>query len=400
MSDGTRIEWTDTTWNPVRGCSRVSEGCRNCYAERFAARFSGEEEGFESGGPQGWQPTKPEGRFHGFAEMTESGPRWTGKVELVDHKLREPLRWRRPRRVFVNSMSDLFHEKLRDEQLDEIFARMLACEVLDSPRHSFQILTKRPQRMRRYLTARSPSELVQAWAKAGDGRIILDNADVFFSEYVESHTSCDWREDGTAPHGTPPKPWKHLRKVWPLPNVWLGVSVEDQKSADERVPILLDTPAAVRFVSAEPLLGPVDLECGLAVAWQCSGCRAYFSGPLKKRCPKCDREGYWTGSHRFNSRTRQAGSGLDWVIVGGESGPGARPCDVAWIRAIVEQCRAAGVPAFVKQLGAEPVQFAVAAERRTDSGACTVRLRNRKGGDPAEWPEDLRVREFPEVSRP
>lgn len=253
------IAWTDATWNPVRGCSRVSEGCRNCYAERFAARFSGEEEGFESAGPQGWITTKAEGRFHGFAEMTKSGPRWTGRVEPVHGKFGEPLRWRKPRRVFVNSMSDLFHEKLRDEQLDEIFGVMLGCAVLDMPRHTFQVLTKRPERMRRYFTERSPSDLVEAWAKAGDGTITMGDADVLFSEYVWGMTSHDWRPDHTAPLEAPSEPWKHLRGVWPLPNVWLGVSVEDQKSADERIPLLLETPAAVRFISAEPLLGPVNL---------------------------------------------------------------------------------------------------------------------------------------------
>ncbi len=184
----TSIEWTDTTWSPTRGCSRVSEGCVNCYAERMAARFSG--------------PGRP---FHGFAK----DGKWTGKVELIPSKLDDPLRWRKPRRVFVNSMSDLFHEALPFDAISEVYARM-AC----SPQHTFQVLTKRPRRRLEY----SRGGMLEAFM-GGD-------------------------------HET----------IWPLPNVWEGVSVEDQATADERIPLLLETPAAVRFVSYEPALGPVDFS--------------------------------------------------------------------------------------------------------------------------------------------
>lgn len=298
------IEWTDVTWGPIRGCSRVSEGCRNCYAERMAARYSG-----------------PGLAFEGFARAGK----WTGRVELIPEKLDEPLRWRKPQRVFVNSMSDLFHEALPDEAIDRVFAVMAMAE-----RHTFQVLTKRPSRMAGYLADGERQHEIERrmYELGGD-------------------------EDAQSV------------PAWPLPNVWLGVSVEDQAMADERIPLLLQTPAAVRFVSLEPLLGPVKAERFLT--------------------PWC-----WRGSEGHSDRGECNPTKLNWAIVGGESGPGARAFDVAWARSVVRQCREAGVPCFVKQLGARPV----AAPLQDDE----VRFRRRqhsKGGDPAEWPEDLRVREFP-----
>lgn len=341
MSAGTSIEWTDTTWNPVRGCSRVSEGCRNCYAERQAARFSG--------------PGEP---FHGFARMRRggddldariddlangkgrqpTGPRWTGKVELVPDKLSEPLRWRKPRRVFVNSMSDLFHESLPDEAIDRVFAIMLAARW-----HTFQVLTKRPERMRDWIS-----------------RPMSVDRYVAMIEAVGTYAPLILMEDTTMTIEGGAKL---------LSNVWLGVSVEDQATADERIPVLLDTPAALRFVSAEPLLGPIDFR------------RIRNTSPPAPGCP-----------------SGRPSAGVNWIIVGGESGPGARPCDVSWVRSIVEQCKGAGVACFVKQLGSRPYL------RRPPSGApdddgdvYELRLKNRKGGDPSEWPADLCVREFPET---
>ncbi len=313
-----RIEWTDVTWNPVRGCSRVSEGCRNCYAERMAARFSRQRgEDLPTG------PTVVTEPFHGFAEMTKAGPRWTGRVELIPEKLDEPLHWRprrrpcpschgastssdcrcggagvigrRPLRIFVNSMSDLFHEALPDRDVESVFRMMVLAD-----QHTFQVLTKRPVRMREFCFNRS-----------------------------RKHSE-------TVPR-----------------NVWLGVSVEDQATADERIPLLLQSPAALRFVSYEPALGPVAFD---------------------------DSRDWLTPNFVANP----SGARLDWLIVGGESGPGARPCDVAWVRHVVRQCREAGVPCFVKQFGS------VWARRQK----YTFRP-DPKGGDPQEWPEDLRVREFP-----
>lgn len=287
MSTGTKIEWTDATWNPVRGCSRVSEGCRNCYAEKVAARFSGTGQAYEG---------LAEYRIIGKGtpqERTES--HWTGKLELIKEKLGEPLRWKKPLRVFVNSMSDLFHEKVSVGWLDDIFRIMARC-----PQHTFQILTKRPGRMR---------------------------------DYMER--------------------WKPVEQV--LANVWLGTSVEDQKTADERIPLLLQTPAALRWISAEPLLGDIQLPEEAFV------CPANEPHPI---CP-C----------------------LDWVVVGGESGPGARPMDVEWARSIVAQCEERSVPVFVKQLGRNP--YITVPEN-------SVELVDPKGGDWMEWPQDLRIREYPE----
>ena len=249
MSANSKIEWTDATWNPIVGCTRVSEGCMNCYAERFAARF-------------------PD-RFGGVSRMTEYGPRWTGKIVLRPEALNLPLRWRKQRRIFVNSMSDLFHPDVPFEFVEKVFFIMAAAE-----HHTFQVLTKRPERM------------------------------------LEFMKRTEWREAiGLA--------------AWPLPNVWLGVSVENQRAADERIPLLLQTPAAVRFLSCEPLLGPVMLT---GLGKRCYGCAAGVP-------------------HRCRNVL------VDWVIVGGESGPGARPMHPDWVRSIRDQCQAAGVAFHFKQWG-------------------------------------------------
>lgn len=311
-----KIEWTDATWNPVVGCSPVSEGCRNCYAAKEAIRLGG-------------NPNPKIGALYaGTSEMRGTGSKrravFTGKVNMVPERLDQPLRWRKPRRVFVNSMSDLFHESVPFEFIDRVFAVMAL-----ATQHTFQILTKRPERMAEYLN--------------GDA----------FGRWCEIARTLD------APHST-------RNADYPLPNVWLGTSVEDQAAADERIPHLLRTPAAVRFLSCEPLIGPVDLNKGLNL------------GIL------------------FQDGTRWGGSKpiLDWIIVGGESGPGARPCELSWIRSLVEQCQGAGVPVFVKQLGARPMTDRWDFTGR-EPGSIPVALRDRKGGDPAEWPEDLRVREYP-----
>jgi protein gp37 len=353
----TAIEWTDRTWNPIRGCSRVSDGCRHCYAEAIAARFS-----------------LPGNSFHGFAERTADGPRWTGAVTLLPDRLAEPLSWRKPARVFVNSMSDLFHENLPDEAIDQVFAVMAL-----TPQHTYQVLTKRADRMLAYM--------------------------------VDDPRRCGRIADAVQPMRTDERavrPLPHLdggERWWPLPNVWLGVSVEDQHFADERIPLLLQTPAAVRFISAEPLLGPVDLSrwTGARVSGDplngLEFCPRCGSGPRQKAdtvdCPDCGRE--WSGPRLLDFIDEQKATHLDWVIVGGESGPGARPFDIAWGRSIVQQCQAAGIACFVKQLGAKP--FVADPDRDWSVGAPdgTFGIRDKKGGDPAEWPGDLRVREFPAV---
>ena len=223
-TQSSKIEWTESTWNPVRGCTRVSEGCRFCYAERIAARFSGKGMAYE-----------------GLAKNTKAGPRWTQKVQIVRELLNEPLKWKKPRRIFVNSMSDLFHEKIELSYIQEVFAVM---EKAD--RHQFQVLTKRAERLLEF----------------------------------------------------------NSKLPWP-PNVWMGVSVEDERVID-RIDALRQTDAHIKFLSLEPLLGALpNLEL----------------------------------------------DGIDWVIVGGESGPGAREMKKKWVIDIREQCADANVAFFFKQWG-------------------------------------------------
>ena len=339
MADNTRIAWCDATWSPFRGCSRVSPGCSRCYAERMCSR----------GLPGLKSPTTGED----FAVKMASGPRWTGRVELIEDALEIPLRWRKPRRIFVNSMSDTFHESVPDEWIDRVFAVMALC-----PQHTFIVCTKRTKRARAYLSDdRLKDMLTDLWAEAQPDR-----------------------EPGSL--------------LLPLPNVILLASVEDQPRADERIPDLLATPAAVRGISLEPMLGPADLR-----RWM---------------VPKSVKDGYAEVQSRFPSseptpahlRLRPS---LDWIIVGGESGPGARPCNIDWIRDVVRQCREAGVACFVKQLGALPTLPTLANWRgpeegkpfmwSTDLQAWRVRLSDRAGADPAEWPSDLQVQQWPEVRR-
>jgi protein gp37 len=368
MSAGTSIEWTDATWNPIRGCSRVSAGCKNCYAERMAVRMSGPGQwgrGFAEGGPRS-------GRRGG----------WTGKVALIPEKLADPLRWKKPRRVFVNSMSDLFHEALPNEAIAAVFGAMAA-----APWHTFQVLTKRASRMASWFT----------WYESDHNKGRYRHPEII------EHAAATARRAGEVLGLLQAGPLDRVadllcvaanasagQDTWPLQNVHVGVSVEDQAAAEERVPLLLKTPAAVRWVSYEPALGPVD----------------------------------FTAIESPDGKTF-----LDWIVVGGESGPGARPFDVAWARSVLQQCRErsreeSGVPVFVKQLGARPhdgyltAKEIVEGERGrprpadqplTEAAAAEilgpdfadvplirpVHLKDRKGGDMAEWPEDLRVRDFP-----
>lgn len=335
-----KIEWTDRSdWNPIRGCTRVSDGCVNCYAEAIAGRFSDRGQA-----------------FHGFAKRTSGGPRWTGKVELIEDRLTLPLRWRRPARIFVNSASDLFHESVPDEWIDRVFAVMAL-----APQHTFQVLTKRSARMR-------------AWASdpATPRRVHETVCDIAVESVLTNVVLIAPGLDETL---APPGTRVHLGR-WPLPNVWLGVSAEDQRRADERVPDLLATPAAVRFVSAEPLLGPIRFWGIDEDAGAYRGCGVNVSGGVTVGTADSPPEGY-----------DDSQPGLDLIIIGGESGPNARPMQVAWARSIVKQCQSTGVSVFVKQMGADPVW----------GDGAFLNLRDRKGGDPQEWPEDLRVREFPET---
>ncbi len=332
MADGTKIEWTDATWNPVTGCSVVSPGCTNCYAMTLA----------------GTRLRHIASRA-GLTRDSKAGPVWTGEVRLNEEWLTQPLRWRAPRMVFVCAHGDLFHASVPDEWIDRVFAVMAL-----APQHVFQVLTKRARRMREYLSGDR------------DGRVARACVDLWTDGAVKP--TADWPVESI---GDIDMPDDLKMRCWPLSHVWLGVSVEDQARANERIPELLETPAAVRWVSAEPLLGPVDFR-EIAV-----------DGVLTVDA--------LTGIHSDDENgpiTGVVGSPdphIDWIVVGGESGPGARPMQVGWARAIVEQCKASGTKCFMKQLGADPVW---------EDGAF-LNLRDRKGGDPSEWPADLRIQQLP-----
>lgn len=273
MADRTGISWTDSTWNIVTGCTEVSPGCDHCYAKTFSERWRG----------------TPGHHFENGFDLT-----------LRPERLGQPLQWKRPRRIFVNSMSDLFHDDVPAAFIAGVFAVMERAS-----QHTFQILTKRHGRMRSLLSSYE------------------------FRADVDTHRQAIQPGCGDF--------------VWPLPNVWLGVSVEDQRWADIRIPALLGTPAAVRFLSCEPMLGPIDLSQFL----------------------------------RFHGIS--GGLGLGWVIAGGESGNGARPMELDWAQNIASQCDDASVPFFMKQLGT------VLARQHGIAG---------KGDKPREWPIPFR-QDFP-----
>ena len=281
----TKIEWTDETWNPVTGCTPISEGCANCYAKRMAKRLQA---------------------------MGQKKYRNAFEVTCHPDTLEEPLHWKKPRNIFVCSMSDLFHESVPFEFVRRVFQIIDKCQ-----QHTFQILTKRPEMMLKF--------------------------------YNTSIDGISW----------------HLpRKAYtPLSNLWIGVTAENQLTADERIPLLLQCPAAVRFVSIEPMLGPVDVERYLRSCRDCgnAGSEAMClnrPGSGNDLCRACDKGG--------------EGPSLDWVIVGGESGPGARPMELDWARKIRDDCQEAGVNFFMKQMSGR-----TAKERHA-------------------IPEDLMIKEYPD----
>lgn len=363
MSD---IEWTDRTWNPVRGCSIVSDGCKNCYAMKQAHRFSGKGQPYE-----------------GLTKLTSRGPVWTGAARFVPKVLAAPLSWKKPQRVFVNSMSDLFHDDVTNEQIAAVFAVMAAC-----PQHTFQILTKRPLRMRQWFEwiAQQADHLVEgAGVEPPSG-------------YAEA-TACQMiaRMKGLLPRGWTSESYEATGELpWPLPNVWLGVSVENQDvitGRQGRIFHLIDVPAAVRFLSIEPLLGPVDL----------TRIEMFRAGGEDGKDPYMPGVHYDALRSLFVEPDELHETPIDWVIVGGESGPGARVCDVEWVESVVKQCAAAGTPVFVKQLGAKSStgptgNFRTGPNGKRQFQVALLPLADRKGGDIREWPEHLQVRQFPTVS--
>lgn len=313
MSANSEIGWTDHTWPVIRGCSKLSDGCKFCWAIRDAHLHAGNKN------------PKMQAHFQGLTVIENGRPNWTGVVRLDKSILEWPLRWKTAARIFAASSGDLFHENLPFESIACVFLIMAMCQ-----QHDFQVLTKRADRLLPFYRwfcrwAESESNII---AQCAALQLPLGRAAELF----------------------------HVLRNLPLPNVWLGVSVEDQPTADARIPLLLQTPAALRFVSYEPALAAVDFRSWLPIDT--------IGGVEMER---------W----------------LDWAIVGGESGPGARPCQLEWIESPVDQFAAAGVPLFVKQVGSRPVRCA--------PGCLQTRypITNSKGGDWNEWPEKIRVREFP-----
>ena len=308
MSD-TKIEWCDKVWNPVRGCSRVSAGCDHCYAIGQAHRFSGK--------------GKP---YEGLTRMTKRGVDWTSKVMLVHDVLEQPLHWKKPQRIFVNSMSDLFHENVPFEFIQAVYLVAAACsrgsELLrlnKNPMHTFIILTKR-----------------------------IERALEFYAE---------WK----FPNG------RTLQESTALSNVWIGPSIENQKSADERIPAILKMKAAARLLSVEPILDDICFHRWLTRRsdgkWMCCEC--------------CWKDGCENKQHRYRKECLICGgsgvrtAGINWVIVGGESGSKARPMEGDWARSIRDECHHVGVKFFMK------------------------RMSGRTKAEREAIPDDLMIREFP-----
>jgi protein gp37 len=343
VSENSNIQWTDATWNPVVGCDKTSPGCLHCYAISDAWRMA----------------HNPNPKISSvYAGLTHKLPNgiidWTGVVRLVRDRLSIPVQTGKPQRYFVNSMSDLFHETLPFADVDEVVAAMILAKA-NGRQHIFQTLTKRDERLYAYMSSRSE-----------DHELLFNAADRAFGE--ETAIAVANSINGTLGEGR--------NAMWPPSNAWWGVSVENRKHGLPRVDSLRDTPAALRFLSIEPLLEDI--------------------GEINLR-------------------------GISWVIVGGESGSQPRALNPEWVMSIIEQCAAAGVPCFVKQLGARitgddklfrtihqwitpdgrrhlaPIVGSLVGVR--PSPTVDFALCNRHGGEPGEWPESLRVREFPEVSQ-
>lgn len=254
------IEWTETTWSPVIGCTKVSQGCKHCYAER-----------------------EVDTRWSKNPKSVWFGRSFTDVLCRPD-QLDVPLHWKKPRRIFVCPRADLFHEDVPFDFIDDVFAVMAMAQ-----QHTFQVLTKRPDRMLAYLS----------------------QAEKYVRVEIRYHPQAETMQ-------------------WPLKNVHIGTSIEDQPTADERIPLLLQTPAAVRWISAEPLLGPISLRWLDAFPENAPASATHPSGQTN----------HLDGLRR-----------LDWLVAGGESGPDARPMHPQWVRTLRDQCATAGVPFLFKQWG-------------------------------------------------
>lgn len=297
------IGWCDCTINPIVGCTKCSPGCEHCYAEKFAYRMS--------------RNPKTEGKYVG---VVDAKGKWTGEVNVTCDATTLPHRVPgKSKRVFVGSMSDLFHPKVFDAARDAIFASILRDHIAaDSHVHTFMILTKRAEAMCDYFTLTPPEELLRRWGRAG---LNLEEG-VPLSAYIEVLL-------------------KHrgYESFWPLPNLWVGVTVCNQEEADSKIHFLLATPATRRFLSVEPMLRPIALN-DISVCAECGS----WTGPKYPRigtpfCEDC-------GADPVTTKP-----GLDWVICGGESGSGARPMHPDWVRSLRDQCVDAGVPFYFKGWG-------------------------------------------------
>jgi len=311
MSDKSKIEWTEATWNPVVGCTKVSAGCANCYAEKMAYRLA-------CMGQEKYQVV-----------ISVDGGLWNHKIFCDEATLDKPRHWRKPRRIFVCSMGDLFHPDVPESFIAKVFNVIRERDYGNGghPGHTFQILTKRPERAAELLPR-------LRFDPAGEGKVFFANRAI------------------------------GLSLTYLLKNLWLGVTCENQATADKRIPQLLQIPAAVRFVSVEPMLGPVDLE--------------YVKDYTKpNRFCKYERI-YALLGERSVLGHRITEEKLDWVIIGCETGPGRRPCKLEWVRDLIKRCDAAKVPVFIKAL--------------LINGKVCKNIE--------QWPPDLQRREYPRCKEP
>lgn len=386
----THIQWTDETWNPVVGCTKVSAGCKHCYAKTL---HDNRHKAYQAGKLQ---------NLPQYAEPFE-------KVQLMPLRLGAPFGWRKPRKVFVNSMSDLFHEDVPESYIKLVLSVAASC-----PEHTFQILTKR--------TARMADIVSRIKWKHGLQLFPLGEAMNLLHTYCMDDAGGKEADPGFVPE-----------------NIWLGTSVEHQEAANERIRHLLRCPAAVRFLSCEPLLGPVDLVRAVGEPdeqdWDEVNLEDDMNddaGEPEEFVEECEQECDWINfgndlvknrehtewerHRRWRARRKKLLRELDWVIIGGESGHKPRPFVIQFARNIIGDCRSVGrdqnaehaIKVFVKQLGSNPVDagdvrcancfyFRKDLDHTTPSleHPVPIKLKDRMGGDPAEWPEDLRVREFP-----
>lgn len=341
MSENSKINWTERTWNVTGGCEKVSAGCLHCWAEQLTAtRF------------------KKNPRYCGlvkYGNKPKAKGRWSGKIKLFEDRLEQPLHWRDPALIFVNSQSDLFHEKVPFEFIDKVMAVISLC-----PQHCFQLLTKRANRAAKYFKV-----MYSGKRKLGDALRQMGIDSFVHRLMIAGAFGAKGGEEETY---NPP--------YQPFPNLHIGVTCENQKTRDERVPILLEIPAAVRFISCEPLLSFMCLN-------------KYFWRPIIETSHN-DPLGEVVGHEPMKNKP-------DWVIVGCESGSNRRPCKIEWVRSIVEQCKAAGVKIFIKQLEMwgpnRKHLYETAQQAKLHLGE--IKMKSFVTHELKDFPKDSQVRQYP-----